>query len=320
MDLFGVRILGLNTETLWKLVLTLIVVAAVLAFRRLLKVVIRTPDELTRRSIWVRKYVRLAIGALGFALVLSIWFDNPQRLATVTGLVAAGAAVASQNAILSIAGYFVIVFGKAFNLGDRIQIGDVRGDVLDIGLFKTTVMEMGVPIRLHPDPNHWVGARQYSGRVVVVPNSEVFKKPTYNYTASFDFLWDELQIPIPYGTDLRQAETIVLEAARAETDELVEQGRAQLEVLKQRFLLHESDLAPSAYVRLTDNWIELSVRFMVHATGIRNVKDRISRRILARFEEAGIGIASSTFELTKLPPLELRLPREEEQPRESAPH
>jgi small-conductance mechanosensitive channel len=307
MEFFGVRILGLNPESLRKVVLSLGVLAVVLGVRALLTVVVGLGTGVSRRSIWARKYIRLGFGGLGALLLLSIWFDNPSRLATFLGLLAGGLAFASQNAVLSVAGYFVIVFGKAFNLGDRIQLGDVRGDVLDIGLLKTTVMEMGVPQLLNPDPHHWVGARQYTGRVVTITNSEVFKQPTYNYTQNFNFLWEELRLPLRYDTDLRHAEAIVLAAVREATAGIIEEGHRELANMRERYLIHAGELEPRTYLRLTDNWMELSARFLVKTYGVREVKDRISRHILERFQEAGIELASATVELVRLPALEVRV-------------
>ncbi|NVJ10090.1 mechanosensitive ion channel [Myxococcus sp. AM001] len=306
MELFGVRVLGLNAETLHKVVLSLTVLAVVLGVRALLTVVVGLGTGVSRRSIWARKGIRLAFGAVGTLLLLSIWFDNPNRLATFLGLLAGGLAFASQSAVLSVAGYFVIVFGKTFDLGDRIQVGDVRGDVLDIGLLKTTVMEMGVPALLNPDPHHWVSARQYTGRVVTITNAEVFKQPTYNYTRSFNFLWEELRLPLRYDTDLQRAEATVLAAVREATAGIIEEGHRELAHLRERFLIHASELEPRVYLRLTDNWVELSVRFLVKTYGVREVKDAISRRVLTRFREEGIDLASATMELVRLPRVEVR--------------
>jgi small-conductance mechanosensitive channel len=309
MEFFGVRILGFNAETLRKLLLTLAVVGVVLAVRALLGVVSGMGTGASRRAIWTRKSLRLAFGGVGVLLILSIWFDNASRFATFTGLLAGGVAFASQNAILSIAGYFVIVFGKVFDLGDRIEIGGVRGDVLDIGLFKTTIMEMGVPALLHPDPHHWVAARQYTGRVVTITNAEVFRQPTFNYTRNFDFLWEEMRLPLRYSEDLRRAEAIVLEAAREATSDIIEEGHRELARMRERYLIHAGDLEPRAFLRLTDNWVELSVRFLVKAFGVREVKDRMTRTILERFREEGIELATSKLELVRVAPLEHRLPR-----------
>jgi small-conductance mechanosensitive channel len=247
--------------------------------------------------------VRFAFGAVCVLLLFSVWFDRPDRLATFTGLLAAGAAVASQKAILSFAGYFVIVFGKVFDIGDRIQIGDVRGDVLDIGLFKTTVMEMGVPPSLLPNPNNWITSRQYTGRVVTFTNSEVFESAAFNYSRMFDFLWEEMRIPLHYDEDLERAEAIALAAAREATAGVVDEARAQLHRIRQRFPLQPADLEPQAYLRLTDDWVELSIRFLVRAWGIRSTKDGITRAVLARYRQEGITIASASFEVARVPEL-----------------
>ena len=300
MELLGIRILGLSPVGLRKLALTLVVLALAFAARSALRFAVGFGDGATsRRSLWARKSVRLIIGFVAALLLLSIWFDDPGRLASFMGLLAAGLAFAAQNLVLSVAGYFVIVFGKVFDLGHRIELGGVRGDVLDIGLVKTTIMEMGVPAALFPDPHHWVAGRQYTGRVVTVVNADVFKQPVFNYTANFNLLWEELRIPVRYGADLAAAERIVVEAARTHTQDEVTRASEQLDKLRRRYLIEPSDLEPQVFVQLTDNWIELSLRFLVSTHGIRAVKDRLSRQILAEFQRAGIGIASQTIELVR---------------------
>jgi small-conductance mechanosensitive channel len=305
MEFFGVRILGFNDETLRKVVLSLGVLAVAFGVRALLTVVVGFGTGVSRRTIWARKGIRLVFGGIATLLLLSIWFDNPTRLATFLGLIAGGIAFASQNAVLSVAGYFVIVFGKTFDIGDRIQIGEVRGDVLDIGLLKTTVMEIGVPRPLQSATPHWVVSRQYTGRVVTLTNAEVFKQPTFNYTRNFDFLWEEFSVPLRYGTDYRRAEAILLAAVREATAGIIDDGHRQLDAMRERYLIHASDLEPRAYLRLTDNWVELRVRFLVKNFGVRDVKDLVSRRVLERFQAEGIELASTTVELVRVPRIEV---------------
>jgi small-conductance mechanosensitive channel len=230
----------------------------------------------------------------------------------------AGAAVASQKAILSFAGYFVVVFGKVYDIGDRIQLGDVRGDVLDIGFFKTTVMEMGVPPSLLPNPNNWITSRQYKGRVVTFTNSAVFDQATFNYSRMFGFLWEEMRLPLHFDEDLERAEAIALAAAREATDDAVIDARLQLDRVRQQYPLQPTDLDPQAFLRITDNWVELSLRFLVRAWGVRATKDAITRDILARFRAQGIAIASATFELVKAPELTIH-PAVGRAPRPDAP-
>jgi small-conductance mechanosensitive channel len=308
MEFLGIRLVGFNADTLTKVLLSAAIVAAVLLFRKIVATTTSLTDgAATRRSVWLRKGIRLAFGFIAVLLLFSVWFDRPDRLATFTGLLVAGAAVASQKAILSFAGYFVIVFGKVFDIGDRIQLGDVRGDVLDIGLFKTTVMEMGVPPSLLPNPNNWITSRQYTGRVVTFTNSAVFDSATFNYSRMFDFLWEEVRIPLHYEEDLDRAEAIALGAAREASAEVVEEARRQLHRVRQQFPLQPADLEPQSYLRLTDNWVELTVRFLVRAWGIRSTKDGITRAILARYRAEGISIASASFEVARMPELALRV-------------
>jgi small-conductance mechanosensitive channel len=317
MELLGVRLVGFNEATLTKVLLTIGILASVAVVRKLIATTTTlSHDGATRRAAWARKGFRLAFGFFAVLLLFSVWFDRPDRLATFTGLMLAGAAVASQKAILSFAGYFVIVFGKVFDLGDRIQIGDVRGDVLDIGLFKTTVMEMGVPPALLPDPNNWITSRQYTGRVVTFTNSAVFDSATFNYSRMFDFLWEEIRIPLHYEEDHGRAEAIAIAAARDVSTGVVDDARGQLHRLRQQFPLQAADLEPQSYLRLTDNWVELSIRFLVRAWGVRAAKDEITRTILTRYRDAGITIASASFEVARIPELSIRdvAPGRAEQP------
>jgi len=142
-------------------------------------------------TFWTRQGISLltfVVGLLGF---VSIWFDNPARLATGVGLVGAGLAFALQKVITSFAGYFVILRGKTFNVGDRITMGGVRGDVVALNFIQTVIMEMGEPPSVQgSDPGMWVQSRQYSGRIVTVTNSKIFEEPVYNYTRDFPYLWE----------------------------------------------------------------------------------------------------------------------------------
>ena len=114
------------------------------------------------------------------------WFDDPARLTTALGLVTAGLAFALQKVVTAVAGYFVILQGRTFNVGDRITMGGVRGDVIALGFIQTTIMEMGQPPAVqNADPAMWVHSRQYTGRLVTVSNAEIFDEPVYNYTRDF---------------------------------------------------------------------------------------------------------------------------------------
>ena len=309
ITIFGqeIRLLFLSEENGTKLLLTIALVLALLLLRWLARGISRLVLRGVRNErarFWTRQAINLAVAVLLFLGFLSIWFDDPARLATGVGLVTAGLAFALQKVITALAGYVVILRGDTFNVGDRITMGGVRGDVIALGFVRTTIMEMGQPPAVQPaDPAQWVRSRQYTGRVVTVTNDKVFDEAVFNYTRDFPYLWEEMTLPVKYSDDRARAEQILLEAARRHTVAVDEMPAAALEQMRQRYFVRGADLEPRVYWRLTDNWLELTVRFLTGAYGVRDVKDAMSREVLAGLDAAGIGLASATFEVVGLPPL-----------------
>ena len=270
------------------------------------------PTSYSKRShritFWTRQGISLVTFLLGLLGFVSIWFDNPARLATGVGLVGAGLAFALQKVITSFAGYFVILRGNTFNVGDRITMGGVRGDVISLNFIQTVIMEMGQPPSVQEsDPGMWVQSRQYSGRIVTVTNSKIFDEPVYNYTRDFPYIWEEMHIPISYKDDRYAAERILLAAAERETVPISQMAEPSIKILQDKFLIEPTKLRPQVFFRLTDNWVELSVRFLCKDHDIRGLKDRMSREIIDNLDKAKIGIASGTYEIVSLPPIEVKM-------------
>ncbi len=304
-----IRFVGLSAENGKKLLLTVAFVLAVLVLRLLLnalvRLVLRGREERPVR-FWSHQGVSLAVALLLVVGFLSIWFDDPNQLATAMGLVSAGVAFALQKVITSIAGYFVILRGGVFSVGDRILMAGVRGDVIALNFTRTTIMEMGQPPGERPDdPNVWIRSRQFTGRIVTVTNDKIFDAAVFNYSRDFPYIWEELMVPITYKDDRRRAEQIMLEVVERHTVEIHEMGHEALEKMRGRYFVHVGDLKPRVFMRLTDNWLELSCRFLARDHGVREMKDRMSREILDLFDEAGIGIASATFDIVGLPPVKV---------------
>lgn len=309
IDILGleIRLLFVSEETGVKLILTAGLVASLLLLRWLLRagvrLVLRGIDN-ERTRFWTRQAVNLGVSALLLLGLLSIWFDDPARLATGIGLLTAGLAFALQRVITAVAGYFVILRGDTFNVGDRITMGGVRGDVIALGFIKTTIMEMGQPPAVQDAaPAQWVKSRQYTGRVVTVSNGKVFDEPVYNFTRDFPYLWEEMTIPIRYRSDRHAAERILLGAAVRHSVNVDDMPAHALEAMRRKYFLQGVELESKVYWRLTENALELTVRFLTELHGIRDVKDQITREVLERLDAAGIGIATASYEIVGLPPV-----------------
>ncbi|HJT81566.1 MAG TPA: mechanosensitive ion channel family protein [Chthoniobacterales bacterium] len=310
MNFDGIRLVGLNAENGRKLLLTVALIVAVILARWILRAIarllIRGNAQLWRGRFWTHQAISVVCAILLTIGLLSIWFDDPGRLGTFVGLLTAGVAIALQKVITSLAGYFVVLRGNTFSVGDRIVMGDVRGDVLALGFMQTTIMEMGQPPPVQAaNPAMWVHSRQFTGRIVTISNSEIFDKPVYNYSREFPYIWDEIQIPISYEADRAKAESILLAAANRHALNREKLGQEPVEQLHRKYQVEPIDLDPTVYYRLTDNWIELTVRFMAPDHGIRRLKDSVSREIISELEQAGIGIASTTYAIVAVPPIKI---------------
>jgi small-conductance mechanosensitive channel len=232
---------------------------------------------------------------------MSIWFDNPAQLASALGLIGAGLAFALQRVITAVAGYFVILRGKTFNVGDRIQMGGVRGDVIGLTFMQTRIMEMGESPREKDDDKSWVRSRQFTGRIVTVTNDKVFDCPVYNYTHEFAYIWDEISIPVAYHQDFAKAEQIILEAANDQAQTAKRMGKEEVQRVEKRFGIDAGDIEPKVFWRITEDWMEMTVRFLGPDHGIRHLKDQMTRKIIGGFEEANILVASVRQEAVTMP-------------------
>ena len=312
LRILGIPLIGATGENARKLLLTVAFIAIAWLVTKVIRLILKQfigTRSGTRFQFWAKQGVSLVIAAILLVGIASIWFDNPARLAGVLGIIGAGIAFALQRAITAVAGYFVILRGKTFNVGDRIVMGGVRGDVIDLSFMQTQIMEMGQSAKEQGDaPSMWIRSRQFTGRIVTVTNDKVFDEPVYNYTREFPYIWDEINLPIKYDDDATRAEAILLDAAREHGLTREQLGEEELARLKERFGLSVGEVDPRVYWRLTDNWLELTVRFLVPDHGIRPIKDAMSRQILAGLKDARIEIASATYEIVGLPPLELELP------------
>lgn len=310
IEILGVRLVGVSAEGGWKLAISLVFLVVLWLLAGLAhRLARRALKGNTHLEFWSRQFIRVGTTLLGVIGLVSIWFDDPARLAAGLGLVTAGLAFALQRVVTALAGYVVILRGATFNVGDRIKMGGVRGDVIGISFLQTTIMEMGQPPSTQgEDPGMWVQARQYSGRIVTVTNAKIFDEPVYNYTKDFPYIWEEIRLPIPYESDWAAAERILLESAQRHATREAQLPAGALNELQRRYFMAAPDVEPQTFVRLTDNWIEVAVRFVTSEHGVRTVKDRMSREILNGLTEAGLQVASNTLEIVGLPPLRLAQP------------
>ena len=220
-------------------------------------------------------------------------------LAVAVGAASAGVAFALQEVIASFAGWLAVAGGGFYSVGDRVQLGGIKGDVIDIGVLRTTLMELG----------DWVKGDLYNGRIVRVANSFVFKEPVFNYTADFPFLWDEVTVPVKYGSDYKEARRILEDVVNEVCGDFTAAATQTWQKVVRTYRVEAARIEPLVTLVANDNWVEFTVRYVVDAKTRRLTKDQLFTRIIDRVEATGgrVGFASATFQLVDPPSFKIHV-------------
>jgi small-conductance mechanosensitive channel len=252
----------------------------------------RLPDE-SPHIYLVRKVTTYVVNTLAILLTAGIWLENLGSLSVTLGILAAGLAFAMQEVIGSIAGWASILAGRPFTIGDRIEAGEIRGDVVDISVLRTTLMEIG----------NWLGGDHNTGRIVTVSNAFIFKEQLFNYSQHLHYVWDEIAVPVTYESDWQRARQIMVDAVQQHPtyQDLLPSAQEQRRRARRKFAIKITPLDPRVFVRLTDSWIELGVVYPVNTDARRSFRSEVSQQILAEFAAAGIVVASQTVAVLQLP-------------------
>jgi small-conductance mechanosensitive channel len=289
----------LDDPTIIKLIqVTIGIIIVAIIFRILAQVLPRQVQDID-----LRYRIRKAITFVGYTimalLVVLIFSDSLGKLTVIFGVIGAGVAFALQEVIASFAGWAAISLGQFYNPGDRVLLGGIMGDVIDISILRTTLMECG----------SWVKADLYNGRIVRIANSFVFKTPVFNYSADFPFVWDEITVPVKYGSDRTLTREILQQVANEVVGEYMSQAQTQWHHMVHKYLIEDARIEPAVTLSANDNWLEFTLRYVVDYKQRRGKKDIIFSRILDEFDKTNgqINIASTTIHIVETPQFNVKL-------------
>lgn len=265
----------LSSDQLENLLQSLAVVGVLWLIRRIVLVfVFRRTDDVKVRYQWKKgtSYVAFAVALL---VVGRIWFEGVGSLATYLGLVSAGVAIALRDLLVNLAGWAFILWRRPFEVGDRIEIGSVAGDVIDIRIFQFTLMEIG----------NWVDSDQSTGRVIHVPNGRVLSDPVASYTRGFQFIWNEIAVLLTFESDWRKAKQILEGLAEKHGSSLSDMAAEEVKKAARKFMIFYSRLTPIVYTNVQDSGVLLTIRYLCEPRRRRGSEQEIWEDILDAFEE-----------------------------------
>jgi len=243
-----------------------------------------------------RKAISILLIVTCLIAILAIWIEETPILLVSFGLVAAAIAVSLQDLFKNFVGGLIIFSTGLYGVGDRVDIGGKLGDVVDVGIMYTTMMEI----------KGWLEGEQVTGRLTTVPNGQVLNTAVNNYTKDFSFVWDELVLPITYESDWKGAIEVMMVVATNISGEQSKMADQQLDRISGKYYITKTMVEPIAYMKMTDNWVEVAVRYIVSPRERRSTKSKMSHIVSEEFSRRGIRVASQTVEIVGLPEVRMR--------------
>jgi small-conductance mechanosensitive channel len=264
---------GLGAGAYRNTLLTLAVVAAAaLAISVARRLINRQVKDLAAAYYW-RRLITYAVGGLALLVAARIWMRGVGSLLTFLGIVSAGLVIALQDIFANVTGWLYILSRKPYGVGDRVEIAGHQGDVVDVRMFNTHLVEI----------RNWVDADQSTGRILLIPNGKVLREPIANFTRGFDYIWTEVPVLVTFESNWRKAKQILTDLARRHCEHLSPDAEAQIRRAAEQYLIHFAKLTPRVYTSVRDSGVLLTLRYIDKPRNRRNTEETLWEGILEAF-------------------------------------
>ena len=265
----------------------------ILLVSRGLKALIPKYIQETNQRYRTRKYVSYTAYIIIILFILITFSAKLSGVTVFLGVAGAGIAFALQEIIVSVAGFMAINFSHFYSVGDRVMLGGIKGDVIDIGLLRTSLMQVG----------DWVNGDLYNGKMVRVANSFIFKEPVFNYSGEFPFLWDEVIIPLKTESDYHLAKKEFLKILNEVQGDYAREAVGDWQKMTEKMMIEDARVEPMVHMSFDENWISFVLRYVVDYKKRRSTKDQIYSKCLdlINASEGKLKVASASMEITSFP-------------------
>jgi small-conductance mechanosensitive channel len=265
--------IGMSPENQRKIMISVVILLVVWLLRYLiLKLVWRQTEDPRLRYQWKRS-IGFALSLIGLILISSVWISAFARFGAFLGLLSAGLAIALKDPLTNIAGWLFISTRKPFSVGDRIEIGKNIGDVIDIRLFQFAILEVG----------NWVDADQSTGRIIHIPNGNIFLNPQANYSKGFEYIWNEIPVLVTFESNWERAKSILEKIISKQAEHLTKTVEKQIKEATKKYLITYDHLTPIVYTSVKDSGVLLTIRYLCDVRKRRTSEHDIWEDILREF-------------------------------------
>lgn len=272
-----------------KIIATLLGIFLIVILRRtIINLFILRLEDVKIRYNWLRATTYVGI-SFGIIIIGQIWLDGIGSIVTYLGLVSAGIAIALKDPIANITGWLFILWNRPLEAGDRIQLGEHSGDVIDINFFNFTVMEIG----------NWVDADQNTGRIIHIPNGKIFIETLANYGKGFEYIFNEIPVLITFESEWEKAKKILEKIAKDFGEHPTRSAEQKIKQASQKFLMPNQKLDPVVYTKVGQSGVLLTIRYLCAPHFRRDTEQEIWEEILKEFNlEPNIELAYPTIRRT----------------------
>jgi len=279
---------ALESTTVDRLISSAIIILILIAAKFIiLRVIARKTDDVRVRYNW-RKGTTYSLVILGFLIIGRTWLTGFQSLTTYLGLLSAGLAIALRDPIVNFVAWAFIMWRRPFTVGDRIEMGHYRGDVIDLRIFQFTLMEIG----------NWVDADQSTGRVIRIPNGKIFTEMVANYSKGFQYIWNEIPVLITFESNWEKAKEILRGIADRNAEHLTDTAARRVREASARVMIFYTTLTPTVYTTVKDSGVLLTIRYLCAPRERRGTDQAIWEDILrefARHEDIDLAYPTQRF-------------------------
>lgn len=248
----------------------------------------RIPD--THTYYVTKKRINYGASVVCLIILIELWSGSFGSFSTFFGLLSAGIAIALKDLVVNVAAWVFILARRPFEVGDRIEIGHISGDVIDQRIFQFTLMEIG----------NWVEGDQSTGRIVHIPNQQVFTLPLANYSKGFQYIWNELSVLITFESDWEKAKMLLNGIAMKHSAHLTTDAEERVRTAARKFMIYYNNLTPVIYTSVDSDGIKLSIRYLCEPKQRRGSQEMIWEDILLAFTaHPDIRMAYSTVRIVR---------------------
>ncbi len=264
---------GIEAETLDHILWSALIILHYFIFRGIARKLIDKYWENPSGRYAATKTSSYLLGFAALIVLVRIWLGGVSGIMTYLGLVSAGIALTLKDPLVNVAGWLFIIVRGPFQVGDRIEISNTAGDVIDIRLFQFSMIEIG----------NWVHDDQSTGRIIHLPNGIVFQNTLANYTQGFKFIWNELEVVVTFESDWQDAKELL--QTIADRNCAYDSKRAEKEVREtsHKYLIHYRYLTPIVWTAVVDHGVKLTIRYPCDPRERRSTAMKIWEDVLREF-------------------------------------